>query len=304
MTDLLEALDEEERSRAREAEQPRWANPMLATLTHEAFSDAAWIYERKLDGVRLLAFRRNGSVRLVSRNRKDRNATWPEIADALEVGNGADVIVDGEVVAFEGEVTSFSRLQERMQIRDEEEARKRSHRVRAYYYLFDLLHLDGHDVTKLPLRTRKRLLKQAMRFEDPVRYTPHRNEEGQALLEKACRKGWEGLIAKRADSEYVHSRSRKWLKLKCVERQELVVGGWTDPEGERVGLGALLVGYYEDGNLRYAGRVGTGFDHETLKRLHSKLTSLERNTPPFAEGEEAGGDDVHWATPKLVGEVG
>jgi DNA ligase D-like protein (predicted ligase) len=277
---------------------------MLATLTHDPFSDAGWIYERKLDGLRLLVFRRAGSVRLMTRNRKERSGTWPHVAEALASADGVDLVADGEVVTFAGGVTSFSRLQERMQIRDEHEARKMVRRVRAYLYLFDLLHLDGHDLTGLPLRTRKKLLRKAVAWRDPVRFTPHRNESGLAYLREACEKGWEGLIAKRADGAYVHGRSRSWLKFKCVNRQEFVVGGWTDPQGERVGLGALLVGYHEDGALRYAGKVGTGYDDATLRRLRDRLRDLKRENPAFADADELPGNGVHWAEPQLVCEVG
>ena len=310
MTRFLEELPDEERSRVEEEAFPEWSSPMLATLTHEPFSDPDWIYERKLDGVRLLAFREGGRVRLLSRNRKEQGSTWPELVVALEERDGAvDLVADGEVVAFEGlegKITSFSRLQGRMQIQNEKEAREKAEEIRAYLYLFDLLHLDGHDLTQLPLRTRKRILRSELEWEDPIRFTPHRVGEGEAFLREACEKGWEGLIAKAADGTYMHGRSRKWLKFKCVNRQEFVVGGWTDPQGERVGLGALLVGYHDEGSLRYAGKVGTGYTDEMLERLRSRLGEMERDTPPFGEEEEEDlpGNGVHWAAPKLVCEVG
>jgi bifunctional non-homologous end joining protein LigD len=301
---LLAGLSEDERSRIRQADVPEWTQPMLATLTHEPFSDAGWIYERKLDGLRLLVFRQAGSVRLVTRNRKERSSTWPDVTEALASADGVDLVADGEMVAFEGGVTSFSRLQERMQIRDPQAAREMAQRVRAFLYLFDLLHVDGHDLTGLALRTRKKLLRRAVAWRDPVRFTPHRNETGVAYLREACEKGWEGLIAKRADGAYVHGRSRSWLKLKCVNRQEFVVGGWTDPQGERIGLGALLVGYHEGGALRYAGKVGTGYDDETLRRLSARLEALERDGPAFADADDLPRNGVHWAEPELVCEVG
>ena len=303
MTDLIESLPDDARSAAEEADQPEWLDPMLATLTDDRFDDPDWIYERKLDGARLLAYRSGSEVRLMSRNRKERNATFPEVIDALEALDAPDFIVDGEVVTFEGDVTSFSRLQDRLHVEDEDEARARADRIRVYYYVFDVLHADGWDVTGVPLRSRKNLLMQMIDFEDPLRFTPHRNENGTEFWEEACDKGWEGIIAKDGTSEYVHSRSKSWLKFKCVHQQEFVVGGFTDPEGERVGFGALLLGYYEDDDLIYAGEVGTGWDDETLKDLRSRMDGLERKTSPFA-GDDVPEKGVHWVTPKIVGEVG
>jgi ATP-dependent DNA ligase len=152
------------------------------------------------------------------------------------------------------------------------------------------------------LRWRKQLLKGAFSFSELIRFVPHQ-DEGEQFFEEACQKGWEGIIAKKADGAYVHGRSRDWLKFKCVQQQELVIGGYTEPHGERIAFGALLVGYYEGDKLRYAGKVGTGFDEETLRDLHDRLSELERETPPFDE-EDLPGDEVHWVSPKLVAEIG
>ncbi|MBW3660348.1 MAG: non-homologous end-joining DNA ligase [Gemmatimonadetes bacterium] len=302
MTASVHDLPEEARDALREASVPEWTSPMLATLTDESFSDPEWIYERKLDGVRLLAFREGGGeVRLWTRNRKSRDSAYPEIVEALADLDVDDFVLDGEVVTFDGDVTSFSRLQPRMNLQDPQAARETG--IDVYYYLFDLLHLDGYDLTGLALRHRKAVLQKAIAFADPLRFTPHRNEEGEAFLEEACRKGWEGVIAKRGSSLYVHSRSRDWLKFKCVNAQEFVIGGWTEPRGERIGLGALLIGYHADGELVYAGKVGTGYDHQTLRDLSRKLESRERKTPPFDRGDLPG-DGVHWTTPDLVCEIG
>ena len=310
----LDRLSEAARSKLRTVAQPRWTDPMLATLTDERFADPEWIYERKLDGVRLLVFGDGGELRLMTRNRKERGATYPEVADALRDRAATDFVADGEVVAFDGAVTSFARLQSRIQVGDEEEARRRAREVPVILYLFDLLHLDGHDLTAVPLRERKKVLKDALDWGDPVRYTPHRNREGVAYWRTACEKGWEGVIAKDATAPYVHGRSRSWLKFKCGHRQELVVGGFTEPEGTRVGFGALLLGYYRDGALIYAGKVGTGWDDETLRALRHRMDGLERKTPPYAGagGSETGPEEnadlprkgVHWLTPHLVVEVG
>lgn len=299
----FDTLPEEAREALREADVPDWTSPMLATLTDDPFSDPDWIYERKLDGVRLLAFREaGGKARLMTRNRKNRNSAYPEIVDALDVLDVDDFVLDGEVVTFDGDVTSFSSLQPRINLQDPDEARVTG--IPVFLYTFDVLHLDGYDVTDVELRHRKALLRNAIRFEDPIRFTPHRNEEGERFLEEACDQGWEGLIAKKATSRYVHSRSKEWLKFKCVHRQEFVIGGWTEPRGERIGFGALLIGVYDDGDLVYAGKVGTGYDDETLRELSGRLESIERETPPYDDGSGLPSEDVHWATPKLVCEVG
>jgi bifunctional non-homologous end joining protein LigD len=275
---------------------------MLATLTDEPFSDKEWVFERKLDGVRLLAFRRRGSVELLTRNRKRRDDAYPEIVEALEAMDGPDAVIDGEVVALGPAEGSFARLQGRMKIEDRERAR--ASRIAVAYYAFDLPWWDGYDLTDLPLRARKAFLKGGLAFADPIRFTPHRNARGEAFLREACRRGWEGLIAKRADAPYVQKRSRDWLKLKCVNRQELVIGGYTDPQGARVGFGALLVGFHEDGRLLYAGKVGTGYDDATLTTLRRRLEALERETPPFAAERGLPRKGVHWVRPRLVAEVG
>jgi len=298
--DPFDVLSDDVREKLRRRSQPAWTKPMLATLTDEPFSDPDWIYERKLDGVRCLVFRKGAKLRILSRNRRNMNATWPELVEALAKQPCRDFVVDGEIVAFEGRRTSFSRLQSRIGLRKAEDARRSG--VAVYLYLFDLLHLLGHDTTQVPLRARKVLLERALSFEGRVRYTPHRNEKGEAWLEEACGKGWEGLIAKDARAAYVHGRSSKWLKLKCVNRQELVIGGYTEPQGSRQGFGALLVGTYEQGRLRYAGKVGTGYDDETLEKLATRLKSLERDDSPFDGAVKEKG--AHFVAPRLVGEFG
>lgn len=297
--DPFASLPEEARQRLEKRPHPDWVEPMLATLSHDHFSDPGWIFERKLDGERCLAFRHEGAVRLLSRNRKALNDSYPELEEALADQSSRDFVVDGEVVAFSGRTTSFQRLQPRMQVSDREEAARSN--VAVYYYLFDLLHLAGRSTEGLALRDRKRLLKKVFHFEDPIRFTPHRNREGEAFLDVACRRGWEGLIAKDAGAPYAHSRSKRWLKFKCAASQELVIGGFTEPEGERVGLGALLLGTYEEGELRYAGKVGTGFDDDTLRRLRGRLEGRRRKTTPFTAGDTPA--DVHWVRPDLVAQV-
>jgi DNA ligase D-like protein (predicted ligase) len=297
----LNSLSEEARNRLVRQSHPDWMSPMLATLTEERFSDPGWIFEPKLDGERCLTFRKDSRLRLMSRNKLKLNDHYPELAEALLRQAAADFVVDGEIVAFEGARTSFARLQRRMQVANPERARRTG--VAVYYYLFDLLHVAGYDMTKLPLRDRKALLRKMFRFTDPLRFTRHRNEKGEAYLEELCEKGWEGVIAKRADAPYTHKRSRDWLKFKCVNDQEFVIGGYTEPKGKRKGLGALLIGYYEGDRLVYAGKVGTGFSDETLDDLVRRLLPLERDEPPFAP-DRLPHREVHWVAPKLVVQIG
>lgn len=302
MNKLLRDLSEHERDKINASTMPAWTAPMQATLTEERFSSDDWLYERKLDGERCVVFRDGRGVQLLSRNRKRLNDSYPELAEALEQSSSLRFVADGEIVAFEGNVTSFARLQQRMRLHDE--ALARGSDVKVYLYLFDLLYLDGYELIGLPLRARKRLLRKALTFDDPLRFTPHRNGDGESYYREACEKGWEGLIAKRALSRYSHSRSKDWLKFKCVHQQELVIGGFTEPAGQRKGFGALLLGYYEGDRLHYAGKVGTGFDEDMLQELSKKLRSREQTQCPFEERDEANRRGVHWTNPTLVAEIG
>lgn len=299
---MFERLSEAERALLVTARLPSTLPAQLATLTEERFSDPAWVFERKLDGVRCLARRTaGGEVRLLSRNDKDMSRTYPEIAVALHDQADAELVVDGEVVAFDGRRTSFERLHGRLGLTDPDEALATG--IPVFYYVFDLLHLDGHDVRRLPLLTRKKLLRRAVRFGDPLRFTTHRREAGEAAFRAACERGDEGVIAKRASAPYAGGRSKDWLKFKCVRDQELVIGGWTDPKGSRAAFGALLLGYYDDGTFVYAGKVGTGFDERTLRSLGRQLQDLEQPASPFGRNQvrERG---VHWARPELVAQIG
>jgi bifunctional non-homologous end joining protein LigD len=275
--------------------------PMLATLTQDRFTDPGWIFERKLDGVRAIAVHDGRGAALWSRNEKRMDATYPEIVDAVVARTPVATVLDGEIVAFDGPQTSFARLQGRIGLHDPDAARATG--IPVFLYLFDVLVLVGRDVTALPLRERKRLLRDAVDFGDALRMSTHRNTEGEAYLREACARGWEGLVAKRADAPYRPGhRSPDWLKLKCVHEQELVVGGWTDPQRSRTGFGALLVGYYADGGLRYAGKVGTGFDHRMLADLSARFRDLSAEGSPFADPVREKG--AHWLRPELVAQIG
>ncbi|MBO0849361.1 MAG: non-homologous end-joining DNA ligase [Pseudonocardia sp.] len=273
---------------------------MLATLTTTYFSDPRWLFERKLDGMRAVVVRDTGGTRLYSRSGKRITSSYPELAESLDVRAPAGSVADGEVVAFDGRQTSFARLQGRLGITDPRRARATG--IEVFLYLFDLLRLDGADLAARPLRDRKRALRAAVDFGHPIRYSNHRNTDGEAYLRQACSWGWEGLIAKRADSPYRPGRrTEDWLKFKCVRDQELVVGGYTDPGGSRVGFGALLVGYYDGGALRYAGKVGTGFDQRALRALRKRFEGLGRPDSPFADQVRERG--AHWLRPELVAQI-
>ena len=300
MHPALKALPKAEKARLKEASQPGFVSPMKASLVHEYFSDPDWIYERKLDGERCLAHKKGRSVTLYSRNEKKKNATYPEVAEAIGEQKGS-FILDGEIVTFDGKRTSFKRLQKRIHRKDPGADMLEAYPV--FFYVFDILYLDGFDLTELPQRERKTVLRAAIKSSDAIRILPHRNENGEAYLQEAARKGWEGLIAKDAEASYVHKRSKKWLKFKCDRRQEMVVAGYTDPKGTRAGFGALLLGYYEGDALIYAGRVGTGFDDAFLKSFHRKLKKNRRSTSPF-DDFDPDENNIHWVEPTFVGEVG
>jgi bifunctional non-homologous end joining protein LigD len=287
----------------RQRPQPTWMPPMLATLADDPPPVGGWIYEPKLDGVRVLVFASQGRVRLFSRNRKPLDAAYPELVEALSVAVRGDAVLDGEVVAIDPKrgVSSFALLQQRMQLRDAVRAARSG--VPVTLYLFDILHYEGFDLTGLPLVDRKSVLRDVVWYDDPIRFTPFRTSGSARMYRDACARGAEGIIAKRADSRYVGTRSPEWLKIKCVLQQEFVIGGYTEPQGSRERLGALLVGYYDGDVLRYAGKVGTGYDRMTLEMLHQKLTPLHRRTSPFAPGPLPAGT-VQWVTPKLVAQIG
>jgi DNA ligase D-like protein (predicted ligase) len=301
VTGWVERLPVELRSLARPEPVPQWCAPMLATLTDDRFSDPAWIFERKFDGERCLAFRDGPTMRLLTRNRQPLNGTYPELVEALGGQDTARFVVDGEVVAFEGRRTSFERLQGRLGITHAAAAQATG--IPVLYYIFDLLHLDGCATTDLPLTWRKRLLRRALQFNDPLRFTTHRVRAGEEAYRAACARGDEGVIAKRADARYEGRRSPNWLKFKCVRDQEFVIGGYTAPRGSRIELGALLVGYYDSGDFVYAGKVGTGFSEATLRALHQRLSAIEQDKSPFTRAtvREA---DTRWVHPSIVAEVG
>ena len=277
---------------------------MLATLADQrglSGPRGTWFFERKLDGFRSLAFRNGARTRLLSRNRNDLGIKFPEVVEALNAQPVRDFVIDGEIVAMQGRHISFQFLQQRLKPVSIGPADRNG--IRLAYYVFDLLYVNGHDVRSLPLRDRKRLLKKAISFDGPVRYTPHRTGSARAAFEAACSKGWEGIIAKRSEDRYISGRTASWLKLKCETRQEFIIGGYTDPQRSRIAFGALLIGYFDRGALKFAGKVGTGFDTQTLTMLGQRLKSLSAEERPFVPDPALPRRGVHWVKPKLIAEV-
>jgi ATP-dependent DNA ligase len=251
---------------------------MAATLTQERFSGPEWIFERKLDGIRLLAFRHGREVRLLSRNKLPQNGAYPAVVEALADLPVREVILDGEATGVWGK------------------------QGRVAYHIFDILWLDGRDTTQLPLEERQALLAK-LPLKSPLTRVPVLRDEKP--WERACAEGWEGVIAKRRGSLYEHRRSPHWLKMKCEATQELVIGGFTDPQGGRVGLGALLVGYFskDKSEFVYAGKVGTGLDTKMLLDLRARLDKLETPAPPFTITKGLPKIRTHWVRPNIVVQV-
>jgi bifunctional non-homologous end joining protein LigD len=263
---------------------PEWLGPMAATLTQERFTGPEWIFERKLDGIRLLAFKHEPDVRLLSRNRLPQNRSYPSIVEAIANLPVHDVILDGEATGVWGPSASL----------------ETGTPGRVAYHVFDILWLDGRDVTSLPLDERRALLGK-LPLRSPLERVASMTDPKP--WERACQEGWEGVIAKRRDAPYEHRRSPHWLKMKCEATQELVVGGFTDPQGGRVGLGALLVGYYAHEDLVFAGKVGTGFDTKLLLDLRGRLDKLEIARPPFTKAIGLPRLRAHWVRPEIVVQV-
>jgi bifunctional non-homologous end joining protein LigD len=245
---------------------------MAATLTQERFTGPEWIFERKYDGIRLLAFKRGPDVRLFSRSRLPQQ--YPAVAEAIASLPVRDLILDGEVTWGDA--------------------------ARAAYHVFDIIWLDNQDVRPLALEARRGLLAH-LPFQPPLVRVPAL--AGPAPWERACSEGWEGVIAKRRDAPYEHRRSPHWLKMKCEKTQEFVVGGFTDPQGGRVGLGALLVGHHDQGEFVFAGKVGTGFDTKLLLALRARLDAIEIPKPPFTKSVGLPRIRAHWVRPELVVQV-
>jgi bifunctional non-homologous end joining protein LigD len=292
--------------RLRPVPLPKAPRPMLATLVDGPFDHPDWFFETKYDGLRILGRRDGRKVVLLSRNDQPQNFQFPDIVGPLQKALTRPAIVDGEIVCLDEKgQSSFRLLQQRFHLQDAEEVQIRVKQYPAYLYLFDLLYWDRFDLTGLPLEERKKVLRAVVRWSERIRWTEHVSGKGKAFFQRACREGGEGIIGKQRTSLYVASRSASWVKIKCVGRQEFVIGGFTDPQRSRVGLGALLVGYYSDDGkqLRYAGKVGTGYTRETLLDLRRQLDKLTQKHSPFDEDSLPRAENTHWVRPQLVAEI-
>jgi DNA ligase D-like protein (predicted ligase) len=274
---------------------------MLAALTDRRDFGSDWLLERKFDGERCVARKDGGNVSLKSRTAKDLTDTYPEVRAAVASQQDRDLLLDGEVVAFDGPQTSFGRLQQRLGVTNASAGLVAAYPV--VFCVFDLLELDGDDLRGRPLLERRASLEEAVRPSAALQLSEAWRDDSQLRFERACRSGWEGLIAKRAEGLYVAGRSRDWLKLKCVWEQEFVIGGYTDPAGSRTDFGALLVGYYEGLRLRYAGKVGTGYTAATLRDLGARLRELETPGSSFVDARPIP-RGTHWVRPDLVAQIG
>ena len=282
---------------------PRPGLFMLATLADQPFSDPAWLFEIKYDGVRVLASRAGERVELRGRSGMVVTARYPEVVRALRALPLDRFLLDGEVVALDDRGrSSFQRLQARMNLTRPGDVERASLEVPVSAVFFDALALDGRDLRRLPLEERKACLQLLLPARGVVHFGDHVLAEGREFFDAACAARLEGVVAKKRDSPYVGKRSRDWLKIKCQLRQEFVIGGYTSPQGSRAHFGALHLGLYADGRLVYVSKVGTGFDEPTLALVAKRLAPLARATSPFDTGTPAGRGH-HWVEPKLVCEV-
>jgi bifunctional non-homologous end joining protein LigD len=284
------------------ADQRPPPQPMLATLTGEAFDDPGWGFEPKWDGIRAIAVC-DEETRLITRNDKDVTVAYPELRRLHDQTVALEAMLDGEIVAFEHGVPSFQRLQQRMHLRDERKIEEVARQIPVVYMVFDLLYLDGRDLTTLALRERREMLEQVVVPSDQVQVSPSTEEAGKALYEAAADQGLEGIMAKRLESVYVPgARSKDWLKVKVSFDADVVIVGWTEGGGARAGtIGSLVMAVYEDGELRYVGNVGTGFGRGRLEEAMERLGGLEETKPLLADRKDL--LRAHWVPPALVGTV-
>jgi bifunctional non-homologous end joining protein LigD len=287
-----------------EKPMPTKIRPMLATPIDEPFDNPAWLFEIKWDGYRAIGFIEDSAVRLVSRNQNDLTGQFAELRELPKFVKARNAIFDGEIVAIDEQGRpSFSLMQQRTGFQPGKRRLPGREGVPILYYAFDLLYLDGYDLRRVALEKRKELLQSVLESGEIVRFSDHYSEKGRELFEVARQRGLEGILAKKRDSPYQEERTRDWLKIKITQRQECVIGGYTDPEGTRQYFGSLVLGLYDKrGHLVHVGQVGTGFDQRTLKEIYERLKPLEIKTSPF-HGEIGGLRKVHFVSPKLVAEI-
>jgi DNA ligase D-like protein (predicted ligase) len=299
----LKGILSEYLKKVKKIEQPSFVEPMLATLTKEYFSSKDWIYETKFDGERCIAIKKRGKVSLMSRNHRSINDEYPELVEALLAQKADNFIIDGEIIALNKQrISDFELLQSRINLKALADIKAKVKTIPIYYCIFDLMYVDGYDIRSLPLSVRKQILKKLLTFNKMLTYTTHKIGNGITLFKQACKRHLEGLIVKKIDSTYLDKRSRLWLKFKCGIGQELVIGGYTEPQRSRTDFGALLVGYYKRGKLQFAGKVGTGFNQTTLTMLGKKLRALEVKSCPFVDYNGPETRTIHWVKPVLVAE--
>lgn len=288
---------------ARLAKMPTITEPMLATLVDHPFSDPQWLFETKWDGVRALCYLKGGKVKLVTRNGKEVAFRYPELAAIAHAIRAEEAVLDGEIVALdEGGRSVFQWLQSRIGLKGEADIAAEAQEHPAVYCAFDLLFCNGYDLRRAPLIERKKLLAAILRPSEQVRLSAHVVGEGEKSFHEAARQRLEGVIAKHATSPYTEGRSKYWLKIKTVLRQEVVIAGYTAPRGARQLFGALVVGLYERGQLRYVGHVGGGFNRASLQQVYDQMQSLRVKRAPFAH-PPATNEPVQWIKPRLVCEV-
>jgi len=284
---------------------PHSIRPMLATLVDKPFDDEQWLYEIKWDGYRAVTFFDGKSMRLVSRNQNDLTAAYPELHVIPQFLKARTAILDGEVVALDDEGrSSFSLMQQRTGVG---EGGRRIRRTRddipVVYYAFDLLYLDGYDLMQVDLEQRKQMLQDILVPHDLLRYSDHYVGRGTALFEAAAQRGLEGIVAKYRTSGYEQKRSREWLKIKIVRRQECVIGGYTDPRGSRENFGSLVLGLYDEQNrLLPVGQAGSGFTGKSHEEMWRRLHQLETAHNPFF-GKVESDRRIHYVKPELVAEI-
>jgi DNA ligase D-like protein (predicted ligase) len=274
----------------KETKQKKFISPMKAYLTKKYFSSSDWIYEEKFDGIRAIVVKKDNKVTLYSRNKNILNKKFPSIVKELEKLKTKNYIADSEIVAFDKNITSFSKLQ-----------KMKKEKTKIYMYIFDLLYFDKFDLRDEDLLKRKEILKKNLKFSNKIRYTKHILKQGEKFFKKMCSLKKEGVIAKRKDSKYLSKRSTSWLKFKCSNRQEFIIIGYTKAQRSRIGFGALLLGYYDKNSLRYAGKVGTGFNDAYLKSFYQKLKKIKSIKNPTIDSIKE--KNINFIKPKYVAEI-